>query len=373
MVKKTPPLLPLMLLITCSTMAASPVANQPRLCSQDKSSSAYGLCFDAQWSVDLIRSRFDQYAYFPTPDFSRTVNGYTLSGLLEMHLNYTDKHAAAHIGAVYFPKADEPDDNRAKRRQDDSPAALRLDEAYVLLMPFDWVPLAFKFGSSYTSFGNYALNIQAQWQDYPFLTTPTLLMSQSLTNNIALVYDDHLNSGFSTSLYASSSEDLLDDKGQMKAWGADLQYAMPKFDENRSQLVLGFAYVSHASGARFLPKDISSKPGIALNFNARFRALNFELSHVRLNSGKQVRPRAFDFVTRYFFDTDKRYIIWGWSKTTHSSALDLPASSWWIGAHQKYSDYLSLLASVKRQDDYIRESKHVADYLYGIRVVLDIF
>ena len=150
--------------------------------------------------MDLIRSRFDQYAYFPSPDFSRAVNGYTLSGVVEMHLNYTEQYASAHIGAVYFPKADEPHDDRVKGIENEGRSSLRLDEAYVLLMPFDEVPLALKFGSSYTSFANSALNIQSQWQDYPFLTTPTFLMTQSLTNNLTLVYDDHLNTGLSTSL-----------------------------------------------------------------------------------------------------------------------------------------------------------------------------
>ena len=78
-------------------------------------------------------------------------------------------------------------------------------------------------------------------------------------------------------------------------------------------------------------------------------------------------------MTRYYFDHDHRYLTWGWSKTSDASAINLPASSWWISASQRYNESLSLMFSVKRQNAYPTTRNGAADYLYGLRATLDFF
>lgn len=343
---------------------------KPKLCGRDNGDHA--VCFDGQWSFDLIRSRFDQYAYFPSTDFSRPMSGYSMGGAFEMHFDYTQEQTSTHLGFVYLPKADEPSDDLTQRPLDRHRSALRLDEAYVMFMPLDWVPFALKFGSSYTSFGQYGLNLHSAWQDYPFLSTPTWLITQTLSNNVSLLFDDHINSGFSFSAYMSASEDTLDSKGTMEAWGSDIRYYSPKFYHDQGQVMLGAAYVSNAAGARFLSSDNAKTPAYAFNLALSWSSFSFEFADVYLIKENNLSPRAFDFLTKYNFEGNKRYLAWGWSKTSEAGHLQLPQSAWWIAAYQQYSDNLSLLATVKRQNPYSSES-HFSDYLYGFRIVLDIF
>ena len=74
----------------------------------------------------------------------------------------------------------------------------------------------------------------------------------------------------------------------MEAWGADVQYVIPKFDKGRSQIILGFAYVSNAAGARFLSKEKTSKQ-VFHEYQRAFWVFKSRAVHVRLNSGQRVK------------------------------------------------------------------------------------
>lgn len=366
------------LLTLCAVFTATALESEEerhaiQFCSND-SASASALCFDSQFSFDLSRSRYDQYDFFSTPDFSRPLHGVSTSGIVEMHFNYTLDRSHAHLGFVYFPKAYESSNDTKQDAKSTHDSALRLDEAYVMLMPLDWVPLAFKFGSAYSSFSKQAINLAGKWSDYPSIATPSFLMTHALTNMIAMDYDDHLNSGLSASVYLLSESKNLDQNGKMESWGADARYYSFRPDDDTFSLMLGLSYVSNGSSARFIPEGKAKKQALAVYVQSKVHHFVFELSHVHLNSGQQIRPRALDFTTKYFFEPGRRYVYWGWSQTSDAEALNLPKLSWWLGAYQKYNDYSSIMLNLKRQDAYDNTfGTQKADYLYGLRYTLDLF
>ena len=374
----------LLLLAAIATVTAADltVSEQPRkspiqFCS---SNDAYDpsegrLCFDMQVAFDTIHSKFDQYPYHSTPDYRQKINGASFSGMTELHLNYENQSSYFHLGLVYFPKADEPK-NDLSRRAPSERNALYVDEAYVMLMPLDWVPLSIQVGSTYTPFSDAALNMPMKWTDYPLASNPTFLLTESLADTITLTYDDVLNSGFKTSWYLQSSSQTLDKSGDMEAWGASFSYLLPKFFNDQAQASLGFSFVSDGLGARYIVDNSSQKhnPAYAFHFYSKMKNLSIEFSNVRLNFGDKWKPSATDIALNYYLDSDKRYVTAGWSMTTSTSALNLPENSWWLGMSQQVNETIALYGLAKRQNAYADSpSDGLSDMLYALRVTLDLF
>lgn len=334
-------------------------------CSAMDASKSNGLCLSAKMAFDFIHAGYHQFGDYSAVDYNYPLpgkHGRRLSGYVSVAMNGLFPHGQMHVGLAYYPGNDRGHDldNEDDKAQYQKRMAVKVEEAYMDLMPFGSLPLFIRVGKSYTPYGASAITYPDRDEDHPIIATNTFLMTQTRANIIALAYDDYKHSGFSGAAYVQSHHSTMDEQSEsMEAWGVQAGYQTPTRKVCDSAFGVNLSMVSNPEAVVYL-SDLH-----LLNTNRAYSGLFFfSLKRLRVEYGNTVFKidrantfRAWDYAMTYRLGYHPQYgesnLFFGWGKSYDGASFALPETSWWVGVKQAVNARTELSLVMFRAKSYL--------------------